>query len=719
MGLLLYHPPSYIRITVQSYPYGPVLVKLLSVGKIPFLLLAVLIAAFGVSIRQLGYYLDDWAILAAYRLGGAQGLYNFSLLDSRPLVYWIWWMGFKVAGASAVSWQLWSLFWRWLSAVLIWLCWKRLWPKAPRQAALAALLFAVYPIFKQQGAAMTFSALWFCFSLYALSLYLMILSVQRPRWAVWLTLGSLALSALQMFSQEYLLGLELIRPFLLWQLLKPAEKTGLLRQGKAIFMKWLPYLLLLGGFLVWRFAFMPAPVEDRNAPVMISGLFQAPLATLSKWVTMFAQDVVEGLFAAWYQTYRPDLLGVISVRELFYWAAVVFTAGLIFFALRQREPEEISPAEQPGSQQPGSEQPGSWYGTAILIGFVLMVLGFLPGWAINRHLYDLTGSYNDRFGVAAMLGASLALVGIVEWLFKNSAKLLIVALLIGLGVSFNLRSMHTYEQSWRKQASFYWQLKWRAPEIEPPSAVMGDGALTSYMGSWANALAINLMYPAGANYLAPNHWYFDLSKINFPLQADTPLGGTKNGFTYNSVAGNSLTIQYDPAAGQCLWIIDTKDRNNPYISEALRHGIPVSSVDRIRDRNRDRTRPGASAGLPADIFGSEIPHTWCYTFQKADLARQMSDWEQVMDLWDQAAAKNDHPHNNIEYSPFIEAAAQTGDFGLALELTEKAAFPYYPMRGYLCDTWARVDRRIDLAARQPELLKTVIDQYECQDAFRE
>ena len=39
------------------------------------------------------------------------------------------------------------------------------------------------------------------------------------------------------------------------------------------------------------------------------------------------------------------------------------------------------------------------------------------------------------------------------------------------------------------------------------------------------------------------------------------------------------------------------------------------------------------------MFGSEPPHLWCYYFEKADLARQLQDWQSVLQLEKQARAR--------------------------------------------------------------------------------
>jgi hypothetical protein len=110
----------------------------------PALFLAVSALAFGLQAPWLGYYLDDWIILNAYLLGGAERLFEYAFLGNRPLVFWQWWLGFKLLGAAPLGWQLWALLWRWLTVVILWLGWRRLWPDAPapdrlRRAAVRRL----------------------------------------------------------------------------------------------------------------------------------------------------------------------------------------------------------------------------------------------------------------------------------------------------------------------------------------------------------------------------------------------------------------------------------------------------------------------------------------------------------------------------------------------------------------------------------------------------
>jgi hypothetical protein len=53
--------------------------------------------------------------------------------------------------------------------------------------------------------------------------------------------------------------------------------------------------------------------------------------------------------------------------------------------------------------------------------------------------------------------------------------------------------------------------------------------------------------------------------------------------------------------------------------------------------------------------------SWCYYYEKADLARQRGDWEEVLSLGAQALEKGFAPQDKIEWLPFLQAYAVAGD----------------------------------------------------------
>ena len=107
--------------------------------------------------------------------------------------------------------------------------------------------------------------------------------------------------------------------------------------------------------------------------------------------------------------------------------------------------------------------------------------------------------------------------------------------------------------------------------------------------------------------------------------------------------------------------------------------------------NLDRIISTADPTLREDIFGEELPHTWCYYFERADLARQSQDWETINAFWQEADENGYTPAVLVEYRPFIEAAAYTGNIDQAVRLTDLANNGTLGMRNYLCSMWDKIE----------------------------
>jgi hypothetical protein len=79
-----------------------------------------------------------------------------------------------------------------------------------------------------------------------------------------------------------------------------------------------------------------------------------------------------------------------------------------------------------------------------------------------------------------------------------------------------------------------------------------------------------------------------------------------------------------------------------------------SKIDNIQTGNE-------SPYLDPVIFGPEPAHEWCYFFEKAELAVQNEDWNTVLSLADEAETRNLHPNERLEWMPFLQAFAVSGD----------------------------------------------------------
>jgi hypothetical protein len=123
--------------------------------------------------------------------------------------------------------------------------------------------------------------------------------------------------------------------------------------------------------------------------------------------------------------------------------------------------------------------------------------------------------------------------------------------------------------------------------------------------------------------------------------------------------------------------------------------------------NQAMILPQTQSHLP-EIYGPEPEQGWCYYFQKADLARQIGDWERVAQLGDAAFKLDDHPNNPVERFVFIEGYAHVGDWERALTLSRES---YRVSREYvgplLCRLWERIESETTGGAARAQVLSEV------------
>jgi hypothetical protein len=198
------------------------------------------------------------------------------------------------------------------------------------------------------------------------------------------------------------------------------------------------------------------------------------------------------------------------------------------------------------------------------------------------------------------------------------------------------------------------------------------------------------MYPQIPGVKSQALWFFEGYDI---IHAEKRVPDFLNGMELNysqanlSFSGsskNSLMIYYEPE-GRCLWMLNPNDATHIELPQIIREILPAANLNRIKP-------DGAVPGYPPEtIFGSEPAHTWCFYYQKADLARQMGDWEEVISLSEEAKRLGFKPANQFEILPFIEAYAFLGNWNKAEELSKDAYRKQLNIQALLCSTWDRID----------------------------
>ncbi len=674
------------------------------------------ILAFGFFIPFFGLYQDDWHFIHYGSAAGARGMLEFLTMDGRPTAAWVYATLYPLLGFSPLPWHVLSLTLRLVTVLLAFSTLTTLFPNRSRTNTLAAFFFLLYPIFTLQPQAVVYAEHWMAFALFFASMLLMLRAIQEPkRWLIYTALAILA-ETLHLFTVEYFVGLELLRPFAIWVLLRLGTArlspnpphtqarshpfySGYAQAIKHIAKLWLPYFLILLLFLYWRTVFLGS-LDLRNNPADALSL-QTVITTLQH----LGADVALVLVSSWFKLVDPSALELTRARN-FIVLAITFASALLAYIYSRSISDNVPQQESSSSTDPRNTQhatPNSYplSPTSYLLSSLLfLLLGLAPAYAANFIIHLKLEPWNGRFALAALPGAGMLLALVFDSLFTSEkTRRVMFAILIGLLIGYHNRVAFDFKTSWEKQVKLYEQLTWRAPSIEPGTAIITDQEILSYMGDYPTSFALNTIYREASlrddtKPLRPSpYWFFAMSE-NLGTDADSLAEGVeltakKYASTFVGNSRDSLIIVFEPEKNQCLWILRPEDAAYRGLPEQVKKAAQVSNLSRIHDQ------PQTDFALFKTIV-PEKRESWCFHYQRADLARQMGDWEQVVFFWELAERGGHKPGHGFEYIPFIQAYAHTGDWQTALALMKQSNRVSANMKTILCPVWE------ELALSAPE-----------------
>src|SRR3990172_5986354 len=185
----------------------------------PAFLFLVCFLAFGLLIRQLGFYWDDWPVIFIAEHGDLSLFWDYYAFD-RPFSAWTYLLTIPVLGVDPQNWHIFILVLRFTAALVMWLALTEIWPQRQFSFAAASLLFAVYPSFNQQHISVAYSQHFIAYSLFFVSLWAMLRAAHQPARALAWSLLSIFTAVLHLATMEYFAGLELTRPLFLFLLFR-------------------------------------------------------------------------------------------------------------------------------------------------------------------------------------------------------------------------------------------------------------------------------------------------------------------------------------------------------------------------------------------------------------------------------------------------------------------------------------------------------------------
>ncbi len=642
--------------------------RLVKYWLIPAALLVFAVLSYGLLAPTLGFYWDDWPMVwFAHSLGPAGYQEVFS--GDRPFLAGIYILTTSLLKTVPLPWQILGILSRWVTGLALWWTLRKLWPRHFEPVTWIALLFVIYPGFKQMPISVVYSNGFFLLTFYILSLGFMLLAVRnKTRYWVY-TILALLFYAAAMFSTEYYVGLDMLRPVLIWIVLSETI-PNLRRRALQTVRQWAPYLGMLVVYLIWRVLIFGFPTYT---PKLVGEASQSPLNTIFSLFTSVLKDVFTAGWRAWsYALHFPDPADFQSTAYLGLWAVVLVSVPLVWLFLSRfsgRKSEDV----------PAAGEKLRWSYQAMAVGLIGLLAAGWPIWITNLPL-SLEFPW-DRFTLSFMIPSCILLIGLLEWVIRTHfQKVALLTLIVSMAIGSNFFVTNSYRRDWNNQKDFFWQMVWRAPALKPGTLVLTHNLPLTYYSDNSLTAPLNWTYaPDTTGSSIPYFLAYTRVRLgaSIPkLKENQPVVQAYRNVSFESNTSNALTIFYSPPG--CLRILDAKRDILPIYPAELEPAVKISHIDQIV------TDPTAPARPPAQIFGAEPEHTWCYYYESAELARQRGDWQQVTALGDEAAAKSFTAGEPSENMVFIDGYAHAGRWDEAMNLVWQTHSLNHKLQSNLC-----------------------------------
>lgn len=602
--------------------------------------------------HQFGFYRDDWYLVY---VGVSQGAAKFTdvFAIDRPFRAPFVSLFFNLLGLNPPLYSYTGFIARIIGAASLYWIIRQVWSKQPKAAWIAALLFIVYPGFLDMPAAFDFQTHFWAFGLGMLSIALSIKAVFSKTLPLRISLLVLSavLQAANLLLMEYFIGIEGLRLALLVYLFVGSDlhsqpvKQWVSQRSMMNILRCLlwssPALLVNAGFMLWRQFFFQGNRAATDVGGMISGVVQSPLLPLLSEPVNLIRDLFNVIIAAW-AVPAYDLVFRLRLRDSLLVLGLALLAALLVGVAWRIKSDNYQAS-------PESEPQAGW--GLIWVGLIGAAAALLP-----VHLGDRQVIFSgfSRFAWTASAGGVLVLTGLAQLALRAQFRQFCLMLLIAVAAATHNANALQYTLYTKTLNSFWWQVSWRIPQMEP-----GTMLAANYAGQpveedyfiWGPA---NLIYypdreftastplAISAMTLAPQDVYAALSG----QQKDRERRGT-----ISHLDVSNLLVLSMPTPFSCVHVIngalpELTETENPAISLLAPHSHP----EQILVDEPARTPP-------VQVFGIEPDHGWCYYYTMADLARQRGDWKEVARLGDEASTLALHPIDGVEALPFVQAYA--------------------------------------------------------------
>lgn len=529
----------------------------------------------------------------------------------------------------------------------------KIWPKKLSIVTSISLLFLIYPGFLQQPLPLGFNNYLTALTFWIISLTFTIYGLKTAGkiQLFLLTSASIVFQILSLLLIEFFIGMEVLR-FLLIIYILNVRRLNLEKVKQTLFFL-SPYFISLSIFLFWRILIFKStrPETDIHWVTQtyyadFTWIFKLPFEIFLSYISTlvfayFLPIIINFIRVPLENTVISLCVGIISSVFLYHYFKEIdglrHNANLNSTSLNKKMGRDL-----------------------LIIGLISILASLIPIIISGRfvRLYEA----NDRYTLTSMIGVSFVIIGFLLRIPYSFYKWIIIILVV-LSVTSHLMNGYFRVLNWDKQKDLWWQLYWRSPNVQNNAMIILDFPPVTQnipFKDLINKVKWYRFYWVDYQIWAPGNLFFNYSsspKVHFGgdfLEDEGIVDKVKHQIT-ESITDRNITYIRDfrnsvivstPSDTSCLWVLDKERKELPLnANELLKTNVSISDVNKL-------VNPKPPITPPKDIFGSEPAHDWCYFFQKASLARQLRDWDELSRLKKEVLQKNLKPKDPNEWLPF-------------------------------------------------------------------
>ena len=601
------------------------------------------------SAVHLTYYRDDW-YYAYDALVGPAGVFRLMFAGDRPARGPFFELYQLLFGIAPLPYHLAMYAWRLGGGLAAAWLFHLIWPRSRPAGWAAGLLFTLYPGFTWWVAGIEYQPMVASAALMVVSLALTVQALRLgPSWSrTFCIAGAIVTGWIYLVLVEYAAGIEVLRFGFVYLVVSAANAKSFWQRASLALRKWVVYLVIPAGFAIWRFLIFSSQRRATDLGAQLGALQSDPLTTTLHWLVNLLLSLLNTALSAWVVPLMTNFFSG-SLREVLLGFLVAIVAAVFgWFYLSAGDSRRPEAGEVDGA---------GWPPQAIWLGLAGVLFGILPIIVVNR---EITFPNFSHYALPASLGLALAATGGLFSLASSRIRAAAFCALVLLSVMthWGLGTNALHEE--RIIANFWQQMAWRAPSIAPGTTLLAYYPGLDYEDDtdivWGPANFIYYRQPQSRLpvSVSVSALTSDRTAINNVLLGHEPLESTYRAHT--------MTIDYAAVVGivqsaedSCVRVIDPRSPSVSRMDDpALRLLTPVSSADRIQASS-------VADPPPAALFGGEPQHGWCYYYEKAALAAQQGNWQEIVAIQDDVGRLGLHPNDQIEWMPFLQAQAYLGD----------------------------------------------------------